>query len=59
MPVAEVIMLAEGFRIILWGRTPRCEVHQTRKGNDPAIHCIDNVAPVELERLALDTWGQE
>ena len=52
-------MLAKGFCANLRGRTPRCEVHQTWKGNDPAIHCINNVATVELERLALDTWVTE
>ena len=40
-------------------RTQRGKVHDTREGDGPDIHGIDDIATVELEAVALDTWMGE
>ena len=41
-------------------RTYRAEVHEAGEGDDPEVHGVDNVAPIELgEELGLDTWVSE
>jgi hypothetical protein len=30
-------------------RTHRAEIHKAGEGDDPAVHCINNIATIELE----------
>ena len=40
-------------------RTHSGEVYEAGEGNNPAVHCMDYVATIELEEATLDTLSDE